>query len=72
MTQDMIQTRSRVRRMYMHFAENEALGISPLYEELARTICFDEDLTDFISSLPSEKQQPNLVFAAATSGFGWR
>jgi len=56
--------------MYMHFAENEALGISPLYEELARTICFDEDLTDFISSLPSEKQQTNLVFAVVRHLYG--
>jgi hypothetical protein len=54
----------------MRFAENEALGISPLYEELARTICFDEDLTDFISSLPSEKQQPNLVFAVVRYLYG--
>jgi Uncharacterized protein conserved in bacteria (DUF2332) len=70
MTQDMIQIRSRVRRMYMRFAESEALGISPLYEELARTICFDEDLTDFISSLPPEKQQPNLVFAVVRHLYG--
>ena len=70
MTQDLSRIRSRVRCRYLRFAEDEALGISPLYEELARAICLDENLTDFIASLPPQKQQPNLVFAAVRHLYG--
>ncbi|HSU15594.1 DUF2332 domain-containing protein [Longimicrobium sp.] len=49
---------------YLRFAEHEAKGVSPLYEELARGVAGSEPLLRFISALPEAKQQPNLVFAA--------
>jgi len=53
-----------VRARYLTFAENEARGVSPLYEALARGVAESEPLLRFIASLPDAKQQPNLVFAA--------
>lgn len=60
----------RISKRYLRFATNEAHGISPLYEELALEVCRDESLLHFISSLPVEKQQPNLVFAAIRYLYG--
>ncbi|MFL5381744.1 MAG: DUF2332 domain-containing protein [Longimicrobiaceae bacterium] len=53
-----------IRGRYLAFAENEAKGVSPLYEALARGVAESEPLLRFIASLPEAKQQPNLVFAA--------
>lgn len=67
-----VQLRSR----YRDFAEHEANGVSPLYEELARAVADSETLLPFIASLPEPKQQPNLVFAAVRHLYGtprnWR
>ncbi len=60
----------RISKRYLRFAKNEAHGISPLYEELALEVCRDESLLHFISGLPVEKQQPNLVFAAVRYFYG--
>jgi hypothetical protein len=59
-----------VRKQYLRFAEVETKGVSPLYEELARTVASDDILIDFISALPQIKQQPNLVFAAVRHLYG--
>lgn len=53
-----------IRARYLAFAENEARGVSPLYEALARSVAESDDLLCFIAALPEPKQQPNLVFAA--------
>jgi hypothetical protein len=53
-----------LRERYLRFAEQEAKGVSPLYEEVARGVATSEPLLGFISTLPEAKQQPNLVFAA--------
>src|SRR5271155_5536234 len=55
---------ARVRDRYRWFAENEARGLSPLYEELALAVCRDDRLCGFVADLPAAKQQPNLVLAS--------
>lgn len=59
-----------LRGRYLDFAEHEAQGVSPLYEELARGVAGSEPLLRFISTLPEPKQQPNLVFAAVRHLYG--
>ncbi|HET7230170.1 MAG TPA: DUF2332 family protein [Longimicrobium sp.] len=59
-----------VRARYAAFAENEAKGVSPLYEALALAVAESVPLLRFIASLPPAKQQPNLVFAAVRHLYG--
>ncbi|WP_104160935.1 DUF2332 domain-containing protein [Arthrobacter sp. ZGTC212] len=54
-----------VAGVYERFAEIEARGVSPIYEEWGRGISQDPAVCTLISSLPPIKRQPNLVFAAA-------
>ncbi len=49
---------------YRAFAE-EASGRSPAYESLAASVAADTLMLRFLGSLPPEKRQPNLLFAAA-------
>ena len=49
---------------YRAFA-GDARGRSPLYESLAGAVAGDEAILRFLGSLPPEKRQPNLLFAAA-------
>ena len=62
--------RARLSASYRRFAEEEARGRSPLYEELARGIATDNEMLDLLLSLPRQKRQPNLLFAAARSLLG--
>ncbi len=57
--------RARLSTGYRRFAEDEARGKSPLYEELARGVAADDEILDLLLSLPRLKRQPNLLFAAA-------
>src|SRR5215467_14617865 len=50
---------------YREFARLEARGRSPSYESLAKAVADDPVVLRFLSSLPPEKRQPNLLFAAA-------
>src|SRR5215469_18735662 len=50
---------------YRRFAETEAHGRSPLYEELASGVAADQSIIEFLLTLPREKRQPNLLLAAA-------
>lgn len=59
-----------LRTRYRDFAEREAKGVSPLYEELARAVAESAPLLRFIASLPEPRQQPNLVFAAVRHLYG--
>jgi hypothetical protein len=54
----------RLARRYLAFAENEAKGRSPLYEEISRAIIEDRWTLEFLGRLPPIKQQPNLLLAA--------
>jgi hypothetical protein len=49
---------------YREFAE-DARGRSPAYELLAEAVAGDPGVLRFLDSLPAEKRQPNLLFAAA-------
>jgi hypothetical protein len=59
-----------VRRRYVEWANNEAHGVSPLYEALARGVAESDALLAFVASLPGPKQQPNLLFAAVRHLYG--
>ncbi|MBC8162891.1 MAG: DUF2332 domain-containing protein [Roseiflexaceae bacterium] len=59
-----------MRARYRHFADSEAKGVSPLYVQLARTVSESDALLHYIATLPTAKQQPNLVFAAVRHLYG--
>lgn len=50
---------------YRHFAEREARGESPCYEEWATSVATDPEVLALLADLPPPKRQPNLLFAAA-------
>ncbi|NNH69078.1 DUF2332 domain-containing protein [Nocardia uniformis] len=50
---------------YARFAEFEARGHSPCYEQWCRGIAGDAELLALIDELPRAKRQPNLVLGAA-------
>ena len=54
-----------VAQRYREFGRYEARGRSRAYEALAEAVAGDAALVSFIASLPPEKRQPNLLFAAA-------
>lgn len=56
--------RARLAARYVRFADEEARGRSPLYEELCRGVAGDEAVLAFLETLPPAKQQPNLLLAA--------
>ncbi len=53
-----------VAENYRAFAQ-DAHGRSPVYESLAGSVAEDTAIVRFLGSLPPEKRQPNLLFAAA-------
>lgn len=55
---------AEVRDAYRTFAR-EAAADSATFSEWAERVAADEELVDWIATLPGIKQQPNLVFAAA-------
>jgi hypothetical protein len=55
---------------YCRFADDEARGRSPLYEQLARGVAGDRETIDFLLALPAVKRQPNLLLAAVRHLFG--
>ncbi len=54
----------KLKQRYLAFAENEAKGVSPLYESLARGVAESELVCAFLERLPPHKQQPNLLLGA--------
>jgi len=50
---------------YLRFAEVEARGLSPRYEEWARGVAADPEVVALIDRVPDAKRQVNLVFGAA-------
>jgi hypothetical protein len=54
----------RISTRYRRFAEREAREHSPLYEELAIGVANNAEVLEFLATLPEDKQQPNLLFAA--------
>jgi hypothetical protein len=51
--------------LYRRFAESEARGWSPTYEDWSLGVAADPDLIARLDELPRPKRQPNLLFAAA-------
>jgi hypothetical protein len=56
---------ANISQRYQRFADKEARGRSPLYEQCARAIATDPAMLAFLAALPEPKRQPNLLFAAA-------
>ena len=54
-----------VARAYRRFALREAHGRSAAYESLAESLADDATVAGFVASLPPDKRQPQLLFAAA-------
>ncbi|TIT90923.1 MAG: DUF2332 family protein, partial [Mesorhizobium sp.] len=61
---------AEIAARYARFADTEAHGRSPLYEELARAVAGDRVTLGFLSTLPDMKRQPNLLLAAVRHLFG--
>lgn len=61
---------SRLSKTYADFADHEAAARSPLYAEICRGVAGDAALLNTLVELPLEKQQPNLLLAAAKYLFG--
>jgi hypothetical protein len=53
-----------IARGYERFATVEARGSSPVYEQLALGIAGSSRLLAFLSTMPSDRRQPNLFLAA--------
>ncbi|MFD4657365.1 DUF2332 domain-containing protein [Kitasatospora sp. NPDC058444] len=56
--------RSDTGELYRTFAEREAHGNSPIYQELAERVAEDGQLCALLDGLPTAKRQPNLLFGA--------
>ncbi|MEV7186219.1 DUF2332 domain-containing protein [Kitasatospora sp. NPDC093102] len=56
--------RSDTGELYRAFAEREARGNSPIYQELAEHVAEDEQSCALLDRLPAAKRQPNLLFGA--------
>ncbi len=54
-----------VKEVYLRFAHEEAEGNSAVYKDWALGVAADPVLAGLIADMPTAKQQPNLVFAAA-------
>ncbi|MBP2451854.1 MULTISPECIES: DUF2332 domain-containing protein [Mycobacteriaceae] len=55
---------TQIGRRYRQFAKQQAHGSSPTLEAWAHVVADDPILQGRLATLPSYKQQPNLVFAA--------
>lgn len=55
---------SAIAEGYLRFAEVEARGRSPLYEQMAIRVAESPASLGFLATLPPSKRQPNLLFAA--------
>jgi hypothetical protein len=53
-----------IAERYRRFARNEAHGQSAIYEALSEHVSGSDRLLGFLSSLPADRRQPNLFFAA--------
>jgi hypothetical protein len=58
------QGRNALGERYVQFAEDEARGNSPLYENIAVWVSRSGPVLAFLATLPPQRQQPNLFLAA--------
>ncbi|MFV1441080.1 MULTISPECIES: DUF2332 domain-containing protein [unclassified Phaeobacter] len=61
---------SEIAARYTRFAQVEAAGRSLIYERLALQVARSPRCLAFLSALPADRQQPNLLFAALRSVTG--
>lgn len=61
---------SEIAEEYVRFAETEARGRSPRYEDLALSIARDRDVLSFIESLPTGQRDPNRLLVAMCYLYG--
>ena len=54
----------RIAGGYRHFSEVDCVNRSPLYGELTAGVAEDQELLDWLESLPPGKRQPNLLLAS--------
>jgi hypothetical protein len=64
------QEQAGISAIYLRFADEEARDQSALYDQLARGVASDPRVIAFLLTLPKEKRQPNLLFAAIRLLFG--
>jgi hypothetical protein len=55
----------RIKTALRAFAENEAAGVSPLYEHLASRIAEDDEVAGLLAAAEEDFARPTLLFAAA-------
>lgn len=53
-----------IARRYRDFVEEQVRGRSPIYVELGLAVAETPAILDFLATLPTPKQQPNLLLAA--------
>ncbi len=53
-----------IQERYARFAEDEARGVSPIYEALSLGVSRSVSLCSFLAEFPTRKQQPNLLLGA--------
>lgn len=61
----MTETGTTTSERYRRFAEIEARGYSPLYDEWCMGISHDDGLLALLETLPTARRQPNLLLGAA-------
>lgn len=54
----------KLSALYTRFADEEFHGRSPLYEAISRAVAESEPALDFLTTLPPDKWQPNLLLAS--------
>ena len=54
----------RIADRYAGFAHSEVQGASPIYERMALAVAETSELLEFLATVPSDRQQPNLFLAA--------
>ena len=59
-----------IKKRYERFAQYEARGVSPLYEDFSSSVVMNDDAIAFLMTLPEAKQQPNLLLAAVRKACG--
>jgi hypothetical protein len=55
-----VKQAAEIASRYTRFAAEEAHHRSPLHETLARGLAGEPAVIEFLSTLPSERRQPNL------------
>ena len=54
-----------IRQRMRQFADHEAVGVSPLYEHLARNVAEDDDVAGLLGAVDEAFARPTLLLAAA-------